>query len=409
MISKVKKFKFLFYCFLLSSNVLAQKPMLNIADSAKKHEWCVKFDLKEKLKQEHIYRLKFRLKSKGTNSKKIYYLHSLIMYESKALKGKHALQIKGFNYKTKTSISNNQETYIFEYFHAPNGREKAIVFWLTDELLQLQKWQTEFSILDLRFEDVTDIYQLNNLIPNGDFEIYHFCPYYCSGINNGFLQEMAWQKLDEFAYDSIIYAQDQGDINNAKQIKLMEYASSYTGRKRKSNSLSDYPEQISLDNSDYMINPTPYSGRNCALISDLDSDRGVGRVLKVKLKSPLIAGQRYNFSLAYCVYGGAKYFGTNQIGVLFSQYPVSFRNYTGGVPSKVFASFPLSEEILSDTTWKLVSHEFIATGGEEYLSIGRIPIKNFEVRNSTFAGLRKTEFLFGYYYIDNVELYRIDN
>lgn len=90
--------------------------------------------------------------------------------------------------------------------------------------------------------------------------------------------------------------------------------------------------------------------------------------LQTKLKQKLIGGEKYNFSMRINRCDGFN-FSVKQIGVHFSKD--SLRDKTTTVPYNFTPTVLNNTGFLNDTLdWTLVTGNFIANGGEEYLTIG---------------------------------------
>lgn len=114
--------------------------------------------------------------------------------------------------------------------------------------------------------------------------------------------------------------------------------------------------------------------------------------LQSPLTSPLLAGQRYDFSM-WVVLGNNIGMATDDMGAYFSPTQVT----TGTVPLSVVPQvLNPAGNVLADTmNWMLVTGQFVASGGEEYVIIGGFGV------NNTYAPIQATGYP-TYYKIDDV-------
>lgn len=132
-----------------------------------------------------------------------------------------------------------------------------------------------------------------------------------------------------------------------------------------------------------LLSIPPYEGTNCAAMecSVINPE-----YVQVKLTAPMEAGA------AYCVsfYTSAYTFPTNlltKLGAYFSSTPLTVNPYTAGLQSHI------NNTTETDSTqWLRVSDVYIATGGEQYMTIG---------------GFQYTMPTLSYMYVDLVEVYKI--
>lgn len=380
----------------------------NLVEKKIDKKWGYKYSLSEKLDANKIYRFEFTFKSSWLNKDEELFLYSIIHDEKTVNFRRNRLRnAYGRNFcKTRNLLNDDSNNrYSLEYYHASNGKEKQILFWIgSGQHLDLVKkgGAKYFVIENIILEDVTDSYDSYNIIPNGGFEIYHLAPVDNAG--NGCLQQGDWQKLDEDVdIDTIIYGSCiPTPVLFNKKINLTNEELSYTNKKRISDSLSDFPEQCSLD-SELGYLP-PYCERNYVSIAGVHKTMYTSELLRVKLKYPLIKDTSYIFSLAYYVYGSYEYFVTNEIGVTFSTNPIVYPKHFNDDTCYFEETLPLSSNVLKDTTWTIIQIEFVAKGGEKYLTLGKTPIKNHIIKNETLKGLRRKKSTIGLYYFDDIRL-----
>jgi gliding motility-associated-like protein len=125
-----------------------------------------------------------------------------------------------------------------------------------------------------------------------------------------------------------------------------------------------------------------------------------------ELLSPLIGGKKYCFSF-YVSLADSSNVAISNIGIYFSQNDPSILLDTNGNPNLSYLPYPPVYEpprLQKDTSdWLGISGEFIAQGGEQYLTIG-----NFQPDiNTTWDTIRPIPQFAGvgaYYYLDDVSV-----
>lgn len=136
----------------------------------------------------------------------------------------------------------------------------------------------------------------------------------------------------------------------------------------------------------------------------------------VKLTAPLEAGETYQVSF-WVSCADAMLWATNKLGAYFSTDQIIYNTTTrlpaSGVPH-AFTPQVVSDRFLTDTNWVKVSGEFVAAGGEQYLTIGYFStvtlasgdFQKFDIRANpnypTTTGTATNPRC--YYYIDNVSV-----
>lgn len=407
-----------FYALILLNNSFLLHSQVNLVNKKVLHKWGVEFKLSEKLSSKRIYKYSFSVKIQKKIHSKLR-LYSVINDGAKRFPkaSDDFLFNKMVYFKTQLILDNpNNIDCQFVYYHASNGTENSVIFWLIDEFEEYQgkweftEWKNEIIIEHVLVEDVTESYEVKNLVPNGDFEVYHMVPLFSAGQYNGFTQERDWQKLDEFKYDTI-YAPNV-ILHSSNLKKAHNYLPrSYTNKRRKTLSVSSGPNQVSMDNLDCIVNYEPFSGRNFAIIQGITgAGNSSGSSLVVKLKYPLMRGKKYSFSLMYKIGNASKYFITNKIGVMLTRHPVSNLSYSEKYIPEEAIVFELSKAPLSDTVWTRISKTFIANGQEQYLTIGRMRLPGLEEKEDTLIGKSGMYvYPFGHLCIDQVGIYAVDS
>lgn len=123
--------------------------------------------------------------------------------------------------------------------------------------------------------------------------------------------------------------------------------------------------------------------------------------LQGRLSSPLVAGTEYCVEFYISLAGNVKW-GTNQIGVYFSPTQVQYEFCTQSHPLNVTPQLEYSGAALMDTsTWVLLSWNYTAVGGEQYIVIGNFKNDaNSPLTDSNCGSMNP----YCYYYIEDVSV-----
>ena len=151
----------------------------------------------------------------------------------------------------------------------------------------------------------------------------------------------------------------------------------------------------------------PYNGNGyCgfyAWVIHTDTENSYREYIQTELTQPLVIGKKYQFSF-FVSFSGNNY-AVEKIGALFS-----INNFNANTFSPIVATPQIinTNGIITDSLgWTKIEGEFIADGGEKFLTIGY-----FEDSLAVFDTLN-TDPLFmspdSYYFIDGVELIEIEN
>ena len=128
--------------------------------------------------------------------------------------------------------------------------------------------------------------------------------------------------------------------------------------------------------------------------------------LQTKLLKPLQKGETYCFKIRVRLSVNSG-FSINKLGVLFSEKAIAFEN-TKSLDS---ASISFTDDLLYENTWGTLCSNFIATGSEHYLTIGRFAsTDNLNIRPHSFryrSPLNINES--AYYLLDDIELYETND
>ncbi|WP_264520646.1 T9SS type A sorting domain-containing protein [Flavobacterium sp. N1994] len=206
-----------------------------------------------------------------------------------------------------------------------------------------------------------------NLVSNPSFETYSSCPDNNSQIDKA----TSWHVTSNSASASPDY-----------------YNSCYTD----SSTLVGVPANIVGNQSAY--DGTAYAGIFCYF-----EEVALREYIQSQLISPLVAGQRYYVS--FWVSSADRYGLTiNSLGAYCSTTPISGDGSFG--PIAVFPQVNSSSMLSDATNWTQITGSFIATGGEQYITIG-----NFSSDAATQHVVYNPNSLYtslAYYYIDMVEV-----
>ena len=237
-----------------------------------------------------------------------------------------------------------------------------------------------FFLLFIIYNLTFNISYAQNLVFNGDFEIYDTCPTNIS---------------------------TPGDLQ-------IEHCTGWTAPTKLGT--SDYfnvcnnvtPFQQAGVPQNFFAYQQPKNGNGyCGLFTwaiNLNDGSSYREYLQTQLPTPLIGGNRYRFSF-FVSYYGVNY-SVEKIGALFSSNNFNGNNYSPILETPQIIN---SNGIITDSLgWTKIEGEFIATGGEQFLTIGY-----FEDSLTVFDTLNthNEEFVFpeSYYYVDGVELIEIEN
>lgn len=202
-----------------------------------------------------------------------------------------------------------------------------------------------------------------NLVPNGDFEQYISCP------------------------------NAPGQVDSC-----LFWTTPTTGSPDYFNTCGTSPAGVPSNLAGYQ---TPHSGEAyCGLALYAGPTPSYREYIEVSLTSPLVANQIYLFQMYVCVSDNSR-FSSDDFGVYFSNTLVS------GITSALFFFSPQITNTVGfypDTmNWTLVSGNYTANGGEQYLIIGNF--KN-DINTSTIQ-VSNSPFTYAYLLVDDVSLSQV--
>jgi len=210
-----------------------------------------------------------------------------------------------------------------------------------------------------------------NLVPNHSFEIYDTCPYYSNQIY--------------FASPWFQPCIIQGNTTNSSSSDLFDTCST--------------PGMfgIPFNAGGYQIART---GRGYAGIALYSNGFNSNEYIEVKLISPLIQTRKYCIEFYVSLLNGSD-FAISNVGAYFSQDSLLSNTYYNAIDNVSPQVENPTTNMLSDTlNWMLVSGNFIANGGEQYMTIGNFHLYNVSNVQNVSGG----SFAVAYYYIDDVSV-----
>jgi gliding motility-associated-like protein len=215
-----------------------------------------------------------------------------------------------------------------------------------------------------------------NLIYNGDFEIYDDCPENTSGPGN-----LQIEHCTGWTAPTQLGTSDYFNVCN--------------------NSTPFHPVGVPSNAFGYQ---EPYNGSGyCGIFSwDIDFGFEYREYIQTKLTEPLTNGKEYQ--LTFYVSNQGYNYSLKKLGGLFSENSYSANNYSPIVANPQVVN---QDDFLIDSLeWIKIEGNFIANGNEEYLTIGYFEDSSDVADTLNSSG---TDFFSKstYYYIDGVELIEV--
>lgn len=218
-----------------------------------------------------------------------------------------------------------------------------------------------------------------NLVPNPSFEEYWECPTAPGSVGDNQLERCKyWYKPTSATSD--YYNSCQTNENTGVSVPTNWFGN-----------------QLPFDGSAYV-------GLILFIPENLNSE-----YIQCKLLEPLEACRKYLFSMRISLSDYSSR-ATNTLGVRFDKTPISSMEFVGfEQPAHI-----QTDNYITDTSdWTFFSGEFVANGGEEYLTIGRFVDTNlYSNSNIPFIKVTCDSCFFGhntaYYYIDSLTLIATD-
>ncbi len=203
-----------------------------------------------------------------------------------------------------------------------------------------------------------------NVISNGDFEFYYSCP-----SNIGYPQHFIWQEMAGKYHPCV----ESRDVKKQKTTKTLNLTNDKIDNAQVYLDLGT-PDLVSVFSRKSLIKTSPPSGRNYARL-------GIGlkdaiyhtEYLQTKFK-PLERGKKYVLTFMYRLAPYSK-FDVNRLGVKFGECPFSMDELNGVIKHKRL-QIPKGDYMVElDSSkhwnsWQKATYSFVATGKENYLTIG---------------------------------------
>jgi OmpA-OmpF porin, OOP family len=218
-----------------------------------------------------------------------------------------------------------------------------------------------------------------NLVLNPSFEQFEICPDIIAGLDTncvGWTSANEWSPdyFNECSSDTIVFE------NYGIPLNIWGYQSARTGG-----------AYVGIITGGGYEAPEDNKGRE---------------YVQIELLSSLVEGENYKVS-CYVAMSDSNKYASNDIGFLLTnsfmyQYNSFILDY---IPN--FENNPISNPLDVFNIWKLVEFEYLALGGEKYLTIGSF--KSFAEQDTTLFpnANQNNDYNYSYYYIDDVSVLQI--
>lgn len=150
----------------------------------------------------------------------------------------------------------------------------------------------------------------------------------------------------------------------------------------------------------------PKEGNNYAgIIAYSYNDKENRTYITTKLKSPLKKGMRYKVQFSASLAELSKY-SSNKLAAHISKRALSTKEKVPALIEKTHIEHPREEVFTGMYGWDLVCGEYIAEGGEKYLTIGNFTANNGvkSEKNKQPKDVKGRQIIAAYYYIDDVSV-----
>lgn len=140
----------------------------------------------------------------------------------------------------------------------------------------------------------------------------------------------------------------------------------------------------------------PRTGTAYVGISSIINGSSWREYIQIQLSSPLVPGEKYCVEFYICTSDSSTY-SINNLGAYFSTNSITSPSTTElNVVPQIINNTPL----IQPNTWQIVADSFIASGGENYITIG-----NFNTNlNTDTSFLNWSSWAEGYHFIDDVKV-----
>ncbi|MEZ4801047.1 MAG: T9SS type A sorting domain-containing protein [Flavobacteriales bacterium] len=212
--------------------------------------------------------------------------------------------------------------------------------------------------------------QSQNLIPNPSFE--ESCEEFSLG--NGNFGARYWYNANAGTFD---YYTNAGDAGNCGDSEV------------NSSTWQDFNEYQVPQEGSRMVGGIMYCNSFC-----------IREMIQCKLLQPLEADRPYCFSMYVCM-SGMYDFTCNGVGMALSNDSLTDYSHPCNIDLELLIQYP-DGAVLNDTmNWYFLSGNFIANGGERYLTLGN----HRSDAQTTIGGFNgSTNLPYSYYYFDNLVL-----
>lgn len=204
----------------------------------------------------------------------------------------------------------------------------------------------------------------SNIISNGDFEFYYSCP-----SNIGYPQHFIWQEMAG-KYHSCV---DSRDVKRQKTTKTLNLTNDKIDKAQVYLNL-DTPDLVSVFSRESLIKtPSPIRRNYARLGIGLKEAIYHTEYIQTKFK-PLERGKKYVLTFMYRLAPYSK-FDVNRLGIKFGECPFSMDKSYGVIKRKRLQIAKGDYMVNLDSSkhwnsWQKASYNFVATGKENYLTIG---------------------------------------
>ena len=154
---------------------------------------------------------------------------------------------------------------------------------------------------------------------------------------------------------------------------------------------SDY-----YNSCDYVSSPPHTGNAYCGFYTYISFIPNAREYVQIRLTTSLIAGECYDAEMWLALRNGSGYTNSD-VGMYFSQTPPPSPN--GNLINVTPQVYSTSAEMSLDSNWTKISGTFVASGGEEYLSIG-VFVSDLAMTISNLGNGG----IIGYYLLDDVNL-----
>lgn len=238
--------------------------------------------------------------------------------------------------------------------------QKSLKFFVKTITIQLH-------LIILLMLTTNTTYGQQNLVPNGDFELYDTCPQTADMISNA----IGWYMPTLGTSDYYNACAPDGGMSVPNNFIGFQYAKSGVG----------------------YAGLWAFGGGSGFPVS--------WEYIQRELSEPLTAGQTYRLCF-YASLADHSDYAISQIGANFSTTAISSNNWLS-LPYTPQIQSPDNVFISNAMNWTLISGTYIATGGEKYITIGNFK-DSLTINFITIDPMHTYGSYGAYYYIDDVEL-----